>query len=619
LIPWGEIVGFGDFLTAEPVERRLAAVLAADIAGYSLLMGRDEEGTLSRLKAFRKTLVDPTITAHRGRIVKTTGDGMLVEFASAVDAARCAVEVQRGVAVQNAGVPLNARIEFRIGIHVGDIIFDDNDIFGDGVNIAARLEGIAEPGGICISDDAQRQIRGKLDSPPFEDMGPQNLKNIAEPMRAWRLSVDAKSSAYLSGDRSAETAQTLALPDKPSIAVLPFQNMSSDAEQEYFADGTVEDIITALSRYPSLFVIARNSSFTYKGQAVDVKRIGRELGVRYVLEGSVRKVRDRVRVTGQLIDASTGAHLWADRFEGGLEDIFDLQDDITLRVVGAIAPKLEQAEIVRAMRKPTESLDGYDYYLRAMSNFHKGGREDISEALRLFRKAIEFDDKFSSANGMAAWCYARRKMNGWADEGSSEGLEAERLAGRAVKCGNDDAVALASSGIAIGYMFTDFDRAVSLLDRAQALNPNLAMAWHLGGWIRCFNGQQDLAVEHLERAVRLSPVDPQRPGMLAAIAAAHFSAGRFDVASSLAKTAMLEQSNNFIAALVAAAANAMAGNLDVATRAMERVCELDPNFRLHKVKYRLPNRQPETIGRTPCAEQDYPSDPPLALRARKVA
>ena len=582
-------------MTAEPVERRLAAVLAADIAGYSLLMGRDEEGTLSRLKAFRKTLVDPTITAHRGRIVKTTGDGMLVEFASAVDAARCAVEVQRGVAVQNAGVPLNARIEFRIGIHVGDIIFDDNDIFGDGVNIAARLEGIAEPGGICISDDAQRQIRGKLDSPPFEDMGPQNLKNIAEPMRAWRLSVDAKSSAYLSGDRSAETAQTLALPDKPSIAVLPFQNMSSDAEQEYFADGTVEDIITALSRYPSLFVIARNSSFTYKGQAVDVKRIGRELGVRYVLEGSVRKVRDRVRVTGQLIDASTGAHLWADRFEGGLEDIFDLQDDITLRVVGAIAPKLEQAEIVRAMRKPTESLDGYDYYLRAMSNFHKGGREDISEALRLFRKAIEFDDKFSSANGMAAWCYARRKMNGWADEGSSEGLEAERLAGRAVKCGNDDAVALASSGIAIGYMFTDFDRAVSLLDRAQALNPNLAMAWHLGGWIRCFNGQQDLPVEHLERAVRLSPVDPQRPGMLAAIAAAHFSAGRFDAASSLSKTAMLEQSNNFIAALVAAAANAMAGNLDVATRAMERVCELDPNFRLHKVKYRLPNRQPETI------------------------
>jgi adenylate cyclase len=590
------MIGFGGFLTDERMERRLAAVLAADIAGYSLLMGRDEEGTLSQLKAFRKTLVDPTIAAHRGRIVKTTGDGMLVEFASAVDAARCAVEVQQGVADQNAGVPPSVRIQFRIGIHVGDIIFDDNDIFGDGVNIAARLEGIAEPGGICISDDAQRQIRGKLDS-PFEDMGPQNLKNIIEPMRAWRLSVDAKSSAYLSADHSIVTAQPPAVPDKPSIAVLPFQNMSSDPEQEYFADGTVEDIITALSRYHALFVIARNSSFTYKGQAVDVKRVGRELGVRYVLEGSVRKVLDRVRVTGQLIDASTGAHLWADRFDGALEDIFDLQDDITLRVVGAIAPKLEHAEIARAMRKPTESLDGYDYYLRAMSNFHKAGKEDISEAVRLFQKAIEFDNGFSSAYGMAAWCYARRKVNGWADEGSSDFLIAERFANRAVECGKDDAVALAGGGVAIGYICHDFDRATSLMDRAQALNPNLVMAFHLSGWMRCFIGQHDLAIEHLERAVRLSPVDPQRPGMLAAIAVAHFAAGRFDIASRLAKGAMLEQSNNFIAALVAAAANAMAGDIDAATRATERVLECDPNFRIHKVKFRLPHRQPEVLAR----------------------
>jgi adenylate cyclase len=595
LIPWGEIIDFGGFLTAERVERRLAAVLAADIAGYSLLMGRDEEGTLSQLKAFRKTLIDPSIAARRGRIVKTTGDGMLVEFASAVDAARCAVEVQRGVAVQNAGVPLNARIEFRIGIHVGDIISDDNDIFGDGVNIAARLEGIAEPGGICISDDAQRQIRGKLDSPPFEDMGPQNLKNIAEPMRAWRLFVDAKSSAYLSPDRSNE--MPLPLPDKPSIAVLPFQNMSSDPEQEYFADGIVEDIITALSRYQSLFVIARNSSFTYKGQAVDVKRVGRELGVRYVLEGSVRKVLDRVRVTGQLIDASTGAHLWADRFDGSMEDIFDLQDEITLRVVGAIAPKLEHAEIARAMRKPTESLDSYDYYLRAMSNFHQAGREDITEAVRLFHKAIEFDNSFSAAYGMAAWCYARRKLNGWTDEEPSETVTAERFARRAVECGNEDAVALASSGIAIGYMFDDFERAASLMDRAQALNPNLAMAFHLSGWIRCFIGQQELAIEHLERAVRLSPVDPQRSGMLAAIAVAHFAAGRFDIAAALAKTALLEQPSNFIAAIVAAGANAMAGNLDAATRAMVQVRECDPHFRIRKVNSRLPHRQPEVLAR----------------------
>jgi TolB-like protein len=278
-----------------------------------------------------------------------------------------------------------------------------------------------------------------------------------------------------------------------SIVVLPFVNLSGDPAQEYFADGTVEDIITALSRYHGLFVIARNSSFTYKGHAVDVKRVGRELGVRYVLEGSVRKGRDKVRVTAQLIDASTGAHLWADRFDAALEDIFDLQDDVALRVVGAIAPKLENAEIARSMRKPTESLDGYDYYLRAMSSFHKAGRENITEAINLFRKAIAFDDSFSSAQGMAAWCYARRKLNGWTDENASETLTAERLAKRAVECGNDDAVALASSGIAIGYMFNDFERAASLMDRAQALNPNLAMAFHLSGWIRCFIGQQDLA------------------------------------------------------------------------------------------------------------------------------
>jgi TolB-like protein/class 3 adenylate cyclase len=579
-----------------PVERRLAAVLAADIAGYSLLMGRDEEGTLSQLKKFRKTLVDPTIAARRGRIVKTTGDGMLVEFASAVDAARCAMEIQRGVADQNTDVPQSLRIEFRIGIHVGDIIFDDDDIFGDGVNIAARLEGIAEPGGICLSDDAQRQIRGKVDS-LFEDMGPQNLKNIAEPMRAWRLSIDEKAFALLSPERSIEPIQPLALPDRPSIAVLAFQNMSGDPEQEYFADGIVEDIITALSRYHSLFVIARNSSFTYKGAAVDVKQVGRELGVRYVLEGSVRKSADRVRVTGQLIDASTGAHLWADRFDGALKDIFDLQDDITLRVVGAIAPKLEHAEMERALRKPTESLDGHDHFLKGMWSFHKAGREDIGEALRLFLKAIELDDKFSSAYGMAAWCYVRRKMNGWADEGPSESSKAAYITERAVECGKDDAVALACSGLAIGYKFADFDRAISLFDRAQALNPNLVIAWHLSSWIRSFIGQQDIAVEHLERAIRLSPVDPQRPGMQASIACAHFAAGRFDIASTTAKTAVLEQPSNFMATIAASAANAMTGNLDVARNAMKRARELDPNLNLQKIRSRLPYKQQEIVTR----------------------
>ena len=329
-------------------------------------MGTDEEGTLARLKAIRKTLVDPAIASHRGRIVKTTGDGMLVEFASAVDAVRSAVEVQGRMAEHNAAGPQDQKIEFRIGIHVGDVIFDDNDIFGDGVNIAARLEGIAEPGGICLSDDAQRQIRTRVDI-AFDDIGPQTLKNIAEPMRAWRAKVGTSSASAL----RTSSSQALALPDKPSIAVLPFQNMSGDAEQDYFADGVVEEIITALSHFQQLFVIARNSSFTYKGRAADVKQVGRELGVRYVLEGSVRKAANRVRITAQLIDAIGGAHLWAGRIDGTFDDIFNLQDQVTEKVVGAIAPKIEQAEIERTRHKPTISFDAYDYYLQAMMYFNQ--------------------------------------------------------------------------------------------------------------------------------------------------------------------------------------------------------------------------------------------------------
>ena len=327
------------------VERKLSAILAADVAGYSRLVGVDEEGTLAQLKALRRDLVDPKIDEHRGRIVKTTGDGLLVQFASVVDALRCAVEIQRGMIERNAETPEEKRIEFRMGINVGDIIIDGDDIYGDGVNVAARLEGLSEPGGICVSLGVRDQVRDKLDL-TFEDAGEQQLKNIARPVRVYRV--------RLSGTATKATPK-LALPDKPSIAVLPFENMSGDPEQEYFADGMVEEIITALSRFRQLFVIARNSSFTYKGRAVDVKQVGRELGVRYVLEGSVRKAGSRVRITGQLIDTSTGAHLWADRFDGGLEDIFDLQDQVTARVVGAIAPKLEEAEIERAKRKPTES------------------------------------------------------------------------------------------------------------------------------------------------------------------------------------------------------------------------------------------------------------------------
>src|SRR5437667_5330553 len=342
--------------------RRLAAILAADIGGYSRLMGADEEGTLAALKAIRRELGDPKIAEHRGRIVKTTGDGLLVEFASVVDAVRCAVEVQRAMADRNAGVPAEKRIEFRFGIHQGDIIVEDGDIFGDGVNLAARLEGLAEPGGICVSGRVRADAAGKVDV-AFDDLGEQSLKNIARPLRVYRVRLDEAPATHT-------PAAALALPDKPSIAVLPFQNMSGDPEQEYFADGMVEEITTAIARLSWLFVIARNSSFTYKGKPIDVKQVAAELGVRYVLEGSVRKAQNRVRITGQLIDASTGNHIWADRFDGALDDIFNLQDRVASSVVGALEPRLRLSEIERASRKPSASLDAYDLYLRALAVFY---------------------------------------------------------------------------------------------------------------------------------------------------------------------------------------------------------------------------------------------------------
>ena len=348
------------------VERRLAAILAADVAGYSRLMGIDEEGTLAALKAYRRELIDPKIAERRGRVVKTTGDGALVEFASAVDAVRCAIEIQRAMAEHNIDIPEERRIEFRIGINVGDIIIDDGDIYGDGVNIAARVETLATPGSICLADHAYQQIKGKL-ALDVRDMGEQQLKNIAQPVRVHSVRHDNTPARPIP-----------ALPDKPSIAVLAFENMSGDAEQEYFADGIVEDIITALSRFRQLFVIARNSSFTYKGRAVDVKQVGRELGVRYVLEGSVRKAPNRVRITGQLIDTATGAHLWADRFDGALEDIFDLQDQVTTSVVGAISRQLWSRPKLSELNEADRNIDAYDYYLRgtaSLLSMDQGGNQ----------------------------------------------------------------------------------------------------------------------------------------------------------------------------------------------------------------------------------------------------
>jgi adenylate cyclase len=571
--------------------RRLAAILAADVAGYSRLMGGDEEGTHERLKAHRRELIDLKIAEHRGRIVKTTGDGMLVEFASVVDAVRCAGEIQSGMTARNAAVSEHQRIEFRVGINVGDVIIDGDDIYGDGVNVAARLEGLAEPNGICVSRVVRDQIRDKLDL-VFEDMGEQQVKNIARPVRVFRIAAPAIAPP------AATAKPALALPDKPSIAVLPFQNMSGDPEQEYFADGVVDEITTALSHIRWLFVIARNSSFTYKGRAVDVKQVGRELGVRYVLEGSVRKAPNRIRITGQLVDAATGAHLWADRFDGALEDIFDLQDRVTASVVGAIGPKLEQAEIERAKRKPTESLDAYDHYLRGMASFYQWTREGFSEGLRLFYRAIELDPDFASAHGMAAFCYGMLKVSGWMTMGAKEIAETERLARRAVALGKDDAVALATSGLQIAFVMRDLDAGTAFIDRALVLDPNLAMGWVFSGWMRIYGGEPDVAIEHLARAMRLSPFDPLMPRMQSATAFAHFFAGRYDEASLWAAKALRELPEFPDALRISAASHALGGRLEPAQKALARLRQLVPAQRVSNLRESMgPYRRPEDFAK----------------------
>jgi TolB-like protein/class 3 adenylate cyclase len=581
-------------LSSEPVERRLTAILAADVAGYSRLIGADEEGTLAQLKAFRKTLVDPTIAKHRGRIVKTTGDGMLVEFASAVDAARCAVEVQRGMADENTEIPQAKRIEFRIGIHLGDIIIDDNDIFGDGVNIAARLESIAVPGGISISRAVHDQVRDRINV-CFDDKGEIALKNIARPVQVFAISGAKESKTTV----SPESKPALALPDKPSIAVLPFTNMSGDPEQDYFADGIVEDIITALSHFKALFVIARNSSFTYKGRAVDVKQVGRELGVRYVLEGSVRKAANRVRITGQLVDTATGAHLWADRFDGGLGDIFDLQDQVTESVVGAIAPAVEKAEIERAKRKPTESLDAYTLYLRGLARFYQfANRQANAEALRLFNSAIELDPDFASAYGRAASCYAQAKGEGWFSDTANEIAEVTRLAQRAVELGKDDAIALTASGAALAYVVRDLGLGAALIDRALVLNSNLAEVLFYGGWVKTWLGEPEAAIERFARAMRLSPLDPWATGMRAGTAHAHFLVGRYDEAASWAAMALQDNPDYQPGLRMAAASNAMAGRPEQAHKAVARLRQLNPALRVSSLKdVRGPYRRAEDLSR----------------------
>jgi adenylate cyclase len=557
------------------VGRRLAAIVAADVAGYSRLMGLDEVGTARTLREHRK-VTDALVAKHGGRLVKSTGDGVLLEFPSVVDAVECCVAVQELMARRNEGVPADRRMLFRIGINLGDILIEGDDILGDGVNIAARLEGIAEPGGICISASAYDQIRGKI-AVEFADLGEQKLKNIERPIRAYAVkSGDHPEVAVTVLSSHAEAAPPL--PDKPSIAVLPFENMSGDPEQEYFADGMVEEIITALSRFKWLFVIARNSSFTFKGKAVDIKEVGRRLGVRYVLEGSVRKATGKVRITGQLIDAVTGAHIWADRFERDLTGVFALQDEVAAAVVSAIQPKLFQTEIVMAARRRPENLTAYDFYLRAMPQFYLANREGMAEAIRLAHRALELEPRFGNAAALAAVCFARNVIMGYAPDPQFDRKEAVRLIRLALSLDDDDPDTLAWVAITSAFMIGDCKSEVEMADRAVALNPNSFNAWNCRGWVYRIAGLPEEAVHSFERANRMSPIDPQLYRSFAGMGFALIELGRFDEAIVAGKKAQRQNPSYEPAYRCLASALAHLGRDVEAREAAARLVELDPAF-----------------------------------------
>jgi adenylate cyclase len=553
--------------------RKIAAILVADVVGYSRLAGIDEDGTLSRLRGLRSDLIDPAIDAHHGRIVKRTGDGSLIEFRSVVDAVRCAIEVQNGMVERNVGVSADRHIDFRIGIHLGDVVEEsDGDLMGDGVNIASRLEGVAEPGGVCLSNAAYEQVRDKLRY-DFVDLGDKDLKNITRPVRVFRLDM---------GRQATRPEPRLALPDKPSIAVLPFQNMSGEPDQDYFADGMVEDIVTGLSRIKWLFVIARNSSFVYKGKAVDVRQVGRELGVRYVLEGGVRQAGGRVRITAQLIDAETGAHLWAEKFDGGLRDVFELQDQITERVVGIVEPSLRKSEIERSRRKRPENLDAYDLYLRALPHFTMISIRNVPIAAGFLRDALKLDPNYPAAHAYLAWSHQISYSHGGLNE-------ADRIAGlqhsrAAIANDVDDATALAVGANVIGLLGKDADVALNAIERALSLNPSCAAALYFGAHIYGWSGQPVTGTEYAYRALRLSPFDPLAFHVHLALAYAALQEERFGEAA--AHWGKCAQANPDLGMFVIGQALmlALAGRMDDARPLFVRGLALEPEFRIRTVR-----------------------------------
>jgi adenylate cyclase len=570
--------------------RRLAAILAADMAGYSRLIGVDEARTLQGFKEIRAELFDPKVGEHHGRLVKTTGDGFLVEFSSVVDALRCATELQASMAERNAAIQTDNRIEFRIGINVGDVVVEDGDIFGDGVNVAARLEGLAEPGGICVSERVQEDAAGKLDL-AFEDLGERQLKNIARPVRVYRARPSRRA------DDSLEAAHpSLTVPDKPSVAVLPFTNMSGDPEQEFFADGIAEDIITALSRYPSLFIIARNSSFTYKGRVVGVKQVGRELGVRYVLEGSLRKSGNRIRVTAQLVEAETGKHVWAERFDRDLADIFTLQDEITEAVTIAIAPAIADAEQQRAMRKPPGSLDAWAAYQRGLWHLSKASAEDNALAEKFFQRAIDLDPIFAGGYTGLAAALNRADVMFQTHNPADARSAAEALARRAVALDGGDAEARSRLALALNWR-GDHQGAQAEAERALAISPNLADAHGALGVVLTCSGRPREGLAALKTCIRLDPRTPSLVYRLFQIAVALYYCRKYAAAAEAAREAIRSYPDFPLPYRVLAAALGQTGGTAEAKEALEKAIKIAParfdNWVRGYVRERHPALRPE--------------------------